>query len=199
MRRVRFIMQKLTLQTIRRANALRQDRNGNAAIEFAILAPIFTLILAVSFDIGALIFARFQLEAAISNNASYAIVHSDQIDGKSDNQLAKSLALMIAGQFTSGDASASVVVNDGAQASYDGAIIKIDGTPGPTGACYCPKGVASSFDWGSQQTCGSSCPDGAVAGKYVVMTAKQAYAPMFSGYGLADGDYIYASAVVQTK
>ncbi|MEF0941377.1 TadE/TadG family type IV pilus assembly protein [Rhizobium sp. BR 362] len=157
-----FIMQKISFNIFRQANALKQDVSGNAAIEFAILAPIFTLILAVSFDIGALVFARFQLEAAISNNASYAIVHSDQIDGKSDNQLAKSLALMIAGQFTSGDASASVVVNDGVQASYDGAIVKIDGTPGPTGACYCPKGMASSFNWGSQQTCGSSCPDGAV-------------------------------------
>ncbi|NTH16757.1 pilus assembly protein [Agrobacterium rhizogenes] len=199
MRLVQFALQKVTCKIIRQADALRRNAKGNAAIEFAVLAPIFILIMAVSFDIGSLIFARFQLEAAISNGASYATVHADQIDGTNDNQLAKSIALMIAGQFTSGNTSASIVINNGMQARYDGTTIRIDGTPGSTGACYCPSGTASSFDWGSQQTCGSSCPDGAGAGKYVMITAKQAYAPMFSGYNIVKDGYIYASAVVQTK
>lgn len=181
------------------ADALWRDIRGNVAIEFAVLAPIFALILAVSFDMGTLLFARFQLEAAISNSASYTIVHSDQIDGRNDRVLAKNLALLIAGQYTSGDASASIIVNNGVEANFNGAIIKIDGSPSSTSACYCPAGAALSFNWGSQRSCSSSCPDGADAGKYVVITAKQAYAPMFSGYDIVQDGYIYASAVVQTK
>lgn len=199
MRLVQFVFQKAIHKTAHHADILRHDTRGNAAIEFAVLAPIFILIMAVSSDIGALIFARFQLEAAISNSASYTIVHADQIDGTNDNQLAKNLALMIAGQYTSGDTSSSIIVNDGVQAAYDGATIKIDGTPGSTGACFCPTGTAVAFDWGSQQTCSSSCPDGANAGKYVVIAAKQSYAPLFSGYGIVNDGFIYASAVVQTK
>lgn len=176
-----------------------RDRQGNAAIEFAILSPIFLLIMAASCDMGALIYARFQLEAAVSNSASYTIAHSDQIDGINDSALAKNLALLIAGQYTSGDASASITINDGIQANFAGPTIKIDGTSSSTGACYCPTGAATSFIWGSQQTCSSPCPDRANAGKYVVITAKQAYSPMFSDLGIVKDGFIYANAVVQTK
>ncbi|SCB24184.1 TadE/TadG family type IV pilus assembly protein [Rhizobium hainanense] len=181
------------------ADALGRDDRGNAAVEFAVLAPVFLFIMAVSFDMGSLIFARFQLEATISNTASYTLVHADQVDGLNDSLLAKSVALMIAGQYPSTGASASIAINDGVQANFDGATIRIDGTPASTGACYCPSGSAASFVWGSQQTCSSSCPDGANAGKYAVISAKQTYAPLFSGYNIVNDGYIYASAVVQLK
>ncbi|WP_349959217.1 TadE/TadG family type IV pilus assembly protein [Rhizobium sp. ZPR3] len=194
-----FSLRKLRRSISRHSNILGQDERGNAAVEFAVLAPLFIFIMAVSFDMGSLIFARFQLEAAISNSASYALVHADQADGLNDSLLAKSIALMIAGQYPSAGASASIAINDGVQANFDGATIRIDGTPASTGACYCPSGSAASFVWGSQQTCSSSCPDGANAGKYVVISAKQTYAPLFSGYNIVNDGYIYASAVVQLK
>ncbi|NTJ68577.1 pilus assembly protein [Agrobacterium rhizogenes] len=194
-----FSLRKLRRSISHHSNILGQDKRGNAAVEFAVLAPLFIFIMAVSFDMGSLIFARFQLEAAISNSASYALVHADQADGLNDSLLAKSIALMIARQYSSAGASASIAINDGVQANFDGATIRIDGTPASTGACYCPSGSAASFVWGSQQTCSSSCPDGANAGKYVVISAKQAYAPLFSGYNIVNDGYIYASAVVQLK
>lgn len=174
------------------------DRTGTAAIEFALVAPIFALVFVASVDLGLVIFSRFQLEAAVSASASYAIAHADQVDSANGDELAKNIALMIASNYR-GDATALVQVNNGSQASYDGTKIKIGGAPSRANACYCPKGSASKVNWGSQQTCGASCPGGGRAGRYVSVTAEQAYAPLFSMFEVLDKGAITASAMVQTK
>ncbi|AVA24573.1 TadE/TadG family type IV pilus assembly protein [Rhizobium sp. LEGMi198b] len=176
-----------------------RDISGNAAVEFALIAPVFILILAGSLDLGMLIFSRFQLEATVSDSASYAMVNADLVDGKDGSDLATKIATMIASEYAAGDTQASVNVNNGAVANYNGAKIVISGNVSQADACYCPSGSASSLDWGSQQSCGSSCPDGGRAGRFVSVMVKQAYTPLFSGYGLVKGDFIDASAIVRTQ
>ncbi|MFB7146027.1 TadE/TadG family type IV pilus assembly protein [Agrobacterium deltaense] len=178
-------------------NVLR-DRKGNAAIEFALVVPIFALVFVESVDLGMLVFSRFQLEAAVSASASYAIAHSDQVDGSNGSELAKNLALMIASNYR-GEATAVIQVNNGPQASYDGAKIKIGGVYSQANACYCPKGNAASVEWGSQVTCNSPCPDGGRAGRYVAVTATQAYTPFFTMFDVVKDGSIAANAMVQTK
>ncbi len=175
-----------------------KDTRGNAAIEFALVVPIFTLVFVASVDLGMLVFSRFQLEAAVSASASYAIAHSDQVDGSNGSELAKNLALMIASNYR-GDATAVIQVNNGPQASYDGTKIKIGGVPAQANACYCPKGNAASVEWGAQFTCNSSCPDGGRAGRYVAVTTRQAYTPFFTMFDVVKDGFIAANAVVQTK
>ena len=175
-----------------------KDTKGNAAIEFALVVPIFALVFVASVDLGMLVFSRFQLEAAVSASASYAIAHADQVDGSNGSELAKNLALMIASNYR-GDATAAIQVNNGPQASYDGATIKIGGVSSQANACYCPKGNAASVEWGSQVTCNSSCPDGGRAGRYVAVTAKQAYTPFFTMFDVVKDGSIAANAMVQTK
>ena len=177
---------------------LLKDTRGNAAIEFALVVPIFALVFVASVDLGMLVFSRFQLEAAVSASASYAIAHSDQVDGSNGSELAKNLALMIASNHR-GDATAVIQINNGPQASYDGTKIKIGGVPAQANACYCPKGNAASVEWGAQVTCNSSCPDGGRAGRYVAVTAKQAYAPFFAILDVVKDGSIAANAMVQTK
>lgn len=181
-----------------RLSGLLQDIKGTAAIEFAVVAPIFALVLVASVDLGMLIFSRFQLEAAVSASASYAIAHADQVDSSNGDELAKNIALMIAGNYR-GDATAFIQVNNGSQASYDGMTIKIGGVPSQANACYCPTGAASLVDWGKERTCGASCPGGGRAGRYVSVTAQQAYTPFFSGFDVVKDGLITASAIVQTK
>lgn len=175
-----------------------KDTRGNAAIEFALVVPIFALVFVASVDLGMLVFSRFQLEAAVSASASYAIAHSDQVDGSNGSELAKNLALMIASNYR-GEATAVIQVNNGPQASYDGAKIKIGGVSSQANACYCPKGNAASVEWGSQVTCNSSCPDGGRAGRYVAVTATQAYTPFFTMFDVVNDGSIAANAMVQTK
>lgn len=193
-----FMERAMTLST-RLRRILSKDRGGNAAIEFALIAPILAIILAGSTDLGLLIFSRFQLEATISDSASYATVHADQVDAENSDDLAAKIATIIASEDTSGNTAASIVVNNGAKASYAGSEIKLGGAASQANACYCPTGTASSLIWGQQQSCGTPCPDGVLAGKYVAITAKQAYAPLFSSYGFVKDGFIYASAVVQTQ
>jgi len=181
-----------------RAFGILRDIKATAAIEFALVAPILALILVASVDLGMVIFSRFQLEAAVSSSASYAIAHSDQVDSTNGDELAKNIALMIAGNYQ-GDATAVIQINNGSQASYNGTKIKIGGVPAKANACYCPTGAASTIDWGSQQTCGASCPDGGRAGRYVSVTARQAYTPFFTGFDVAKDGFIAAGAIVQTK
>ncbi|QAB00912.1 pilus assembly protein TadE (plasmid) [Agrobacterium tumefaciens] len=198
-------MKYLQLASIltRRATHLRilrilQDTKGNAGIEFALVASIFVLVLLASTDLGMLIFSRFRLEEAVSASASYAIAHADQVDGANGDELAKNLALMFASNYQ-GDATALIQINNGSQASYNGTKIKIGGVASHANACYCPKGSASSVEWGSQQTCGASCPDGGRAGRYVSVSAREAYTPLFSALDIVKADSITASTIVQTK
>ena len=135
---------------------------------------------------------------SVSASASYAIAHSDQVDGSNGSELAKNLALMIASNYR-GDATAVIQVNNGPQASYDGTKIKIGGVPAQANACYCPKGNAASVEWGAQFTCNSSCPDGGRAGRYVAVTTRQAYTPFFTMFDVVKDGFIAANAVVQTK
>ncbi|HXV32133.1 MAG TPA: TadE/TadG family type IV pilus assembly protein [Sinorhizobium sp.] len=172
---------------------------GNAAIEFALLAPIFAVILAGGIDLAVLIMSRFHLEATVSNSASYALVKADMVDAENSSDLAETMATMIASEDTTGETQASIVINNGAIADYDGAKISIHGTASRADACYCPDGTATSLDWGSERSCASSCPKGSEAGKYVVITVKQAYAPLFSSFGIIKDDSIQASAIVRTK
>lgn len=174
-------------------------KRGNAAIEFALLAPIFAVIMAGGIDMAVLILSRFRLEAAVSNTASYALVKADMADAANSGDLAEKLATMLASEDTSGDMRASIMVNNGAVADYDGLKIAIHGTASLADACYCPEGTASSLAWGSARSCNASCPQGRQAGKYVAITVKQAYTPLFSSFGVIKGDSIEASAMVRTQ
>ncbi|ASY66656.1 hypothetical protein SJ05684_b56740 (plasmid) [Sinorhizobium sojae CCBAU 05684] len=185
--------------TFGRLRTHHSGRRGNAAIEFALVTPIFAVILAGGLDLAMLVFSRFRLEAAVSNSASYALVQADMVDAKNSSDLAEKLAVMIASEDAGGNKHASIVVNNGASADYNGTKISIRGMPGRGDACYCPSGSAASLVWGSARTCASACPSGGKAGKFVVVTVKQAYTPLFSSLGIVKGDSIDASAVIRAK
>jgi Flp pilus assembly protein TadG len=181
------------------ANGLRKDRGGTAAVEFAIVAPIFMAVLAISLDLGMAVFERFQIESAVSGAASYAMINGSMVDSTNGSTLAGNMAQLLAGQSTIGTATALVTVNDGVTAAYDGSAIKIGGLASQTNACYCPTGNAGALTWGSQQSCGASCPNGELAGKYVEITLQQAYNPIFANYGITDNGLISANALVRIQ
>lgn len=181
------------------AKSLRKDRDGSAALEFAIVAPIFIAVLAVSLDLGMVVFARFQLESAVSGAANYAIVNASMVDATNGSTLASNIAQLIASQTTVGTATASVTVNDGVTAAYNTNMITIGGLASQASACYCPTGSADAITWGSQQSCGASCPTGELAGKYVRITMQQTYNPVFSSYGISNNGLISANALVRIQ
>lgn len=184
------------LTTLRKR--LLRNVAGSAAIEFAVVAPLFAFVFGASIDLGVMLFTRFQLEGSVSAGISYAIAHADQVDGTNGAELAKSIAMMTTGSDR-GNLTALVQINKGPQASYGGRTITLGGTASQANACYCPKGTADAVNWGSQQTCGTVCPDGGRAGRYVSVAVRQTYTPFFPMLNFAESGVINASAMVQTK
>ncbi|RCS23047.1 pilus assembly protein [Phyllobacterium salinisoli] len=176
---------------------LVSENKGASAIEFAVIAPVFALILAGSLDLGMAVYSRFQLDSTVSSAASYALVNSSMVSSENGSELAKRIASLIA--VRAGNTGATVVVNNGPDAGYDGVVIKVSQQSSNANKCYCPTGSARSLVWGAMKECGALCPDGTRAGKFVAIAVQQPYKPLFSGYGIIRDDTISAAAIARTQ
>ncbi|WP_420963562.1 TadE/TadG family type IV pilus assembly protein [Brucella sp. IR073] len=190
---------KTVLHTARKfvRRFLVREKDGASAVEFAVIAPVFVLILAGSLDLGMVIYARFKLDSAVSSGASYALTNASMVTSTQGNDLANKIAALIAARAS--NATASVTVNNGPNANFENGIIKASRQSQAADRCYCPTGNAQSLVWGAEKQCGAVCPDGARAGKFVAISVEQPYQPIFSGYGFIDDDTISSATVVRTE
>src|SRR5580692_477499 len=69
--------------SVRRTTSSRRglvgDDRGIAAVEFALLAPIFCLLMAGVIDLGGVLFTKFQLDAAVTAGANFAQVNASNV------------------------------------------------------------------------------------------------------------------------
>lgn len=171
---------------------LRRD-NGVSAIEFALVAPILLMLLAAVVDFGALIYVRSQLETAMSTATGYALAHGQEVTAQTAPGLTLSVARILAGQ--AGDASSvNISINEGPRTSGAAGGLQQSGTAALAGLCYCPSPANGAISWGNARSCGSACPAGGSAGKYMTLTAMAPYTPLFFSYGLSDGGQIVVTA-----
>lgn len=141
-----------------------------------------------------MLLVRFELNETVSAGANYALVNADEV-GAGGGLLAERMARLVGG----GGIAAEVTVNNGPSARIaEGEVIE-GGTPAAAGACYCPENGADGIDWGAAAACGSPCPGGGRAGRFVVVEAQREYRPLLFGWGLADGGAITVRAVVRTE
>lgn len=63
--------------------------------------------------------------------------------------------------------------------------------------CYCPSGSPPTL--GNAVTCGTTCPDGGVAGTYITITASYTYTPMMPGFQYVGDATLSQSATVRLK
>jgi Flp pilus assembly pilin Flp len=177
----------------------RPDSLGAAAVEFALAAPIFCLLLAAATDFGGALYTALKLDAAVAAGANYAQVNATNVSAANGSALAGSIANIV---MTSGGttyADGVVVVNNGPSVTISGGSASPGGVSANADACYCPTGARQSFAWGSSAVCGSACAGGGIAGKFVTLTATRTYNPVFAGYGLVTNHTIRASAAVETQ
>lgn len=182
-----------------RLRGFRRDASGVATVEFVLVAPVLVLILVAVIDMGTALFLRFQLDSAVNAAANYAIVNASNVSSANGASLATNLANIVASAEGSNWANSSVTVNDGPGATNSGGTSGSSGSSSPADSCYCPTGAAPSITWGSAQTCGSSCPNGGYAGKFVLVTATKSYSPIISGYGLATAGTVTSTSMVQVQ
>jgi Flp pilus assembly protein TadG len=174
-------------------------REGIAAVEFAILVPIYLIILVGMVDLAGMLFTSYQLESAVAAAAQYAAVNSANVSGTNGSTLASAIASIVESANGSTSASGAVVVNNGPTVTLTGGSAASGGTAGNANSCYCPSGVPPSWTWGSAVVCGSTCAGGSLAGKFVAITASVPYTPLLTTFGLIKNGSLTQSALVQAQ
>ncbi len=185
--------------TARRRRSLLADDRGIAAIEFAVIAPLFCLLFVAAIDIGSAIYTRFKLDAAVSAGANYALINAANVNSTGGATLGSNISAIVENSVSSGYANEVIAVNNGPTVTVSGGTSTTGGTNSPADSCYCPTGTTTALTWGAAQTCGSACTGGGVAGKFVTIVATRTYNPIFSSYGLIANNTITASATVETQ
>jgi Flp pilus assembly protein TadG len=157
-----------------------RENAGVAAVEFALYATVFLMIFAATVDIGLVLFAQSELDAAVSAGAEYAANSAALV---ADATLNTNISDIVDNANGTGWATSTVNVNNGNDST----------------GCYCPTGTPGSWSWGTTQGCGTSCTGGGVAGQFVTITATTTITPIFSSFGFAPNGTISRSALVETQ
>lgn len=181
--------------------AIRKDAAGIAAVEFAILSPLFGVVLAGAIDFGGLLYTKYNLDAVVSSAADYVLVNAASVDSTEGQSLANSIASIIASGGQSNWANATIVVNNGPTATMatGSNSVTTSGTASDANSCYCPTVGSSGVSWGSATPCGNSCPTGNLAGKFVYISASATYSPVFSTFGIVKNGAVSIAALVQAQ
>jgi Flp pilus assembly protein TadG len=167
----------------RALDALSAPENaGVAAIEFAIYALVFMMVVAATVDIGLLLFTSSQLDAAVSAGAEYAVNN----------------ATMAASNPSGLNTNISGIVNSAVGASWATSTVNVNNS-NDSSHCYCPTGTPGNWSWGSAVACGSTCAGGGVGGQFVTITASRSISPLFSTFGFVQSGTISRSALVETE
>jgi Flp pilus assembly pilin Flp len=153
------------LKIQRRATLFLKNEDGVSAIEFAILAPIFVLILIAIIEFGSAILIRLELNSRISSIANFLTISGLNISNETafENALIGLLDRNTAPfiREINLDVNNSVLVQSVAGA------VNISGTGESISSCYCPSINDSGFTWGSGTPCNSQCSSGALSGRYI--------------------------------
>lgn len=178
---------------------LRGNRRGAAAMEFALTMPILAVLMFAAVDFGNVMYARIRLSASVAAGASYVVSRASDVSTESAADLATSTANVVGNAGGSDWAKARVIVNNGPQADKATGSATLTSNPAvatSNGLCYCP---TSSTSFGAATSCGTICPSGGVAGRWVRISAQRRIYRVFSTYGLVnDGAYMTMATLVQT-
>ena len=170
-----------------------RDDAGNAGIEFALIAPVFLLLLAATLEIGLMMRTQFGLISAVSAAASHSLVLGDGLTEATAVSTAEALASLIAG----GGREGTVNVNNAAIAQLGGDGISLWGSGVGASNCFCPIRTNGAITWGTAVQCGATCNDSSQAGQFVEITAQASFTPSLGIVGLFRDDLLRNSAVVR--
>jgi Flp pilus assembly protein TadG len=175
-------MRRLAIGAVIRWRAVWRANEGVAAIEFALLATLFLIILAGTVNLGLLLYTASQLDAAVSAGAQYAENNHANLSG-----LQSTITTLVDNVNGTNWASSTVNVNNNDFTTTD---------------CYCPTGTPTkNWSWGSKYTCGSVCANGGVAGQFVtiIATPTESFSAFLPTFGIVKSGSLTRSAVVETQ
>jgi Flp pilus assembly pilin Flp len=74
---------------------LLRDRRGVAAIEFALMTPVFCLLLAGVVDLGGALYTKFKLDSAVTAGANFAQINAANVSSTGGPALATNIATIV--------------------------------------------------------------------------------------------------------
>ncbi|WP_158809086.1 TadE/TadG family type IV pilus assembly protein [Beijerinckia sp. L45] len=175
------------------------DDGGASAVEFALIAPVFCLLLVGAIDLGGMLWTKLNLDGAVTAAANYSVNNAGSVSSSQGGTLATALATLVASGHAANWANAVIVVNDGPTATLTGGVVTTGGTAGNADNSYCPTKAGGVVTWGAAMTSGAACAGGGRAGKFVTILATRTYKPIFASYGFVGNGVIAATAVVQAQ
>ena len=176
------------------------DEEGTSAVEFALIAPVFVLLLLGTIDIGGAIYDRFALSGAVSAATQYAILNASSVNSTNGQALALSLANVVGAANSAVPITAVVTVNDGPTATVTAGVATVGGTPNLADSCYCPTPASGGgIIWGAGLSCGSTCSGGGIAGKYVTITASMPFTSIFGSRSLIPSQTFATTSVAEAQ
>jgi Flp pilus assembly pilin Flp len=184
---------------MRSATNFLRDRRGVSTVEFAFIMPVLLLVLAGVVDLGGALKAKFDLNSSVSAASNFALINSESVSAEAGADLAAKIAAIAKGGLSGDIGSVEVVVNSGPKVVVtDGGTQTLSGG-GDADACYCPTRSGSTITFGGSEECGTACPSGGTAGKFVVIRATKPHSPLFGGFGVVEAGNVTVQAVVQPK
>jgi Flp pilus assembly protein TadG len=175
------------------------DKGGVAAVEFALIAPLFLLILVGVADFGGALYTKFSLDGTVAAAANYAIQNSSSVSSTGGSGLAINLANIVASGHSANWANAMINVTNGPSATLTAGVITTGGTASNADTYYCPSKSGATITWGASTANGATCANGGLSGRFVQITASRAYAPIFGSYNIVQSKTVSAIAMVQTQ
>jgi len=179
--------------------ALWRSKGAIAAVEFAIIMPVFLTLFMGVVDLGMMLLQEYKLDQAVAAGAEYAAVNPSSVNSTSGASLASSIATAVESANGSAWANDVVVVNNGPTVTVTNGTSTSSGTSTNANNCYCPTGSPPNWTWGSSMTCGASCSGGGSAGKFVTITATASYTPLITIYHFISSSTLRQSATVETQ
>lgn len=155
------------------------DTRGVSGVEFALVAPVLTVMMVGVIDIGGMVSAKLDLNASVSTAAAYAQMNAANVTSSNGASLASTLSLIVAHARGPSWANSDVVVNNGPASSVTAGVRSPRGTASQANFCYCPLTTGSVVTWGASFTCSATCTSGGIAGKFVSLTATRQFTPIF--------------------
>ncbi|MDB5545288.1 MAG: pilus assembly protein [Hyphomicrobiales bacterium] len=158
-----------------------RDTRGVSGVEFALVAPVLTVMMVGVIDIGGMVSTKLDLNASISTAAAYAQMNAANVSSTGGASLASTLSLIVAHARGPSWADADVVVNNGPGSSVAAGNRSPRGTASQADFCYCPLKSGTTVTWGVNRSCNAACPagGGGIAGKFVSLTATRQFTPIF--------------------
>ncbi len=178
------------------------EREGLAAVEFAIFAPVFLVVLGGIVDVGNLLLTQFQLDSTVAAGAEFAIVNNANVGSTNGATLASQIATIVANSpSTSWADTVTVVVNNGPTATVtNGGAPSLSGNAANADLFYCPTGSPGAWSFGASRVQGTSCgAGGGIAGQFVTVTASKRVTTLLPLNGLAAQLTLTQSAIVETQ